>query len=317
MTMTPYIAYNIVQVIVVMIFSPLISGIITKGKERLQSRQGPSVLQPYRNIIKFFAKDEVVSETSSWISRFTPYIVFVTPIFVSLLIPVLTDYPLFLAFMADMVGVGFVLALSSFFATCAAVDGGNPYGPIGASRTRMVSFLAEPVFIIVFYTISFVAGSTIPYIVQQHWTTLGAFVSPSHILILVAFFMLIVAETGHLPVDNPSGHFELAMIDESKTLEYSGPSAALYLWGSNMKLFVLLIVFSNVLASPWGLASTTNLIQVVLAIPLILLKVIIASLLIIAVDSSLSKLRLFRITEFLMVSLSIAVVAVVVQLFTV
>ncbi len=88
--------------------------------------------------------------------------------FVALLIPVLTDYPLFFfAFMADMLGGGFILALGGFFATLAAVDTGNPYGPMGASRTRMVGFLAEPVFMIVFFTVSFVAGSTIPYIVQE------------------------------------------------------------------------------------------------------------------------------------------------------
>ena len=92
----------------------------------------------------------------------------------------------------------------------AAVDTGNPYGPMGASRTRMVSFLAEPVFMIVFFTVSFVAGSTIPYIVQQHWVTpVANFFEPSHVLLMLAFLMLILAEGGRIPVDNPTGHFEL------------------------------------------------------------------------------------------------------------
>lgn len=204
--MTDKIVFNVIQVIVVMVFAPLIKGIGTRLKENVQSKRGPSVFQPYRDIWKLFHKEEIVSEHSSWIFRFTPYVVFVTPIFVALLIPVLTGYPPFFAFMGDMLGGGFILALGGFFATLAAVDTGNPYGPMGASRTRMVGFLAEPVFMIVFFTVSFIAGSTIPYIVQKHWVTpLANFFQPSHILMLLAFLMLILAETGRIPVEQPHG----------------------------------------------------------------------------------------------------------------
>ena len=161
--------------------------------------------------------------------------------------------------MGDMLGGGFVLSLGGFFAALAAVDTANPYGPMGASRTRMVGFLAEPVFMIVFFTVSFVAGSTIPYIVQEKWVTpLANFFAPSHVLLVLAFLMLILAEGGRIPVDNPTGHFELAMIDESKSLEYSGRGMALMKWGGHMKLFVLMCIFLNVLVTPWGLAGETN-----------------------------------------------------------
>ena len=254
--MTQRILFNLIQVLVVMAFAPLVGGVLSRLKEMVQSKRGPSIFQPYRDLWKLFHKDEIVSEDSSWIFRFTPYIVFVTPIFVALLIPVLTSYPLFFAFMGDMLGGGFVLALGGFFAALAAVDTANPYGPMGASRTRMVGFLAEPVFMIVFFTVSFVAGSTIPYIVQQKWVTpLSNFFAPSHVLLLLAFLMLILAEGGRIPVDNPTGHFELAMIDESKSLEYSGRGFALMKWGGQMKFFVLLCIFLNVLVTPWGLAA--------------------------------------------------------------
>jgi formate hydrogenlyase subunit 4 len=226
--MTNRILFNLIQVAVVIIFAPLVAGVLNRLKEIVQSRRGPSILQPYRDLWKLFHKDEIVSEESSWIFRVTPYLVFVTPIFVTLLIPVLTAYLLFFAFMAGMVGAGFFLALGGFFAALAAVDTANPYGPMGASRTRMVVFLAEPVFIIVFFTVSFVAGSTIPYIVQKQWVISPAhFFEPSHVLLIAAFLMLILAETGRISVDSPSGHFELAMIEESKALEYSGRGAAL------------------------------------------------------------------------------------------
>lgn len=294
------ILYNLLQVLVVLVFSPLATGVLARLKERVQARRGPSIFQPYRDLWKLFHKDQVISEQASWLFRVTPYIVFVAPIFVTLLIPVLTDYPLFFAFMGDMLGGGFVLALAGFFATLAAVDTGNPYGPIGASRTRMVGFLAEPVFMIVFFTVSFVAGSTIPYIVQQKWVTPGAnFFAPSHVLLILAFLMLILAEGGRIPVDNPGGHFELAMIDESKSLEYSGRDFALVKWGGAMKLFVLMCIFLNVLVTPWGLAHGHTFADVLIAIPLVLLKIFIFLLVLVMIESSLAKLRLFRITEFL------------------
>jgi formate hydrogenlyase subunit 4 len=314
--MTRKIIFNILQVLVVLAFSPLLKGILDRLKERIQSKKGPSVLQPYRDIWKLFHKDEVIPQESSWIFRLTPFICFTTPMFVALLIPVLTDYPLFFAFMADMLGGGFILALGGFFATLAAVDTGNPYGPMGASRTRMVSFLAEPVFMVVFFALSFVAGSTIPYIVQKVWaTSITSFFDPSHVLVMLAFLMLIIAENGRIPVDNPSGHFELAMIDESKGLEYSGRGAALMKWGSAMKFFVLLCIFLNVIVTPWGLAHNGDALWMLfLAIPLVLLKMLAFIIVLVVIESSLSKLRLFRISEFMGAAFVTSVAAVIIQL---
>jgi len=315
--MIKHILFNILQVLVVMAFSPLAMGILNRLKENVQSKHGPCIFQPYRDLWKLFSKDEVVSEDSTWIFRVTPYIVFVTPIFVTLLIPVLTCYPLFWAFMADMVGAGFVLALGGFFAALSAVDTGNPYGPMGASRTRMVGFMAEPIFIIVFFTVSFVANSTIPYIVQQKWVhPMANFYEPSHLLLLISFMMLILAEKGRLPVDNPSGHFELAMIEESKDLEYSGKGAALMKWGGWMKFFVLMNIFLNVLLTPWGLAATTAWADVFIAIPLILFKILLFIVFIVLLESSFAKLRLFRISEYMSAAFVISVIAMLANVFT-
>lgn len=311
------ILINALQVLTVLTLSPLIGGVLNRLKEIVQSKRGPSVLQPYRDLWKLFHKDEVVSTDSSWVFRATPYVVFVAPVFVTLLIPVLTAYPLYLAFMADMVGVGFILALGGFFAALGAVDPGNPYGPMGASRTRMVSFLAEPVFMIVFFTVSFVAGSTIPYIVQKQWTLSAAsFLAPPHVLLIAAFLMLVLAETGRIPVDSPTGHFELAMIEESKALEYSGRGAALMKWGGHMKLMVLMCVFLNVLVTPWGLARNQRLEAVLLAILLVGLKLLGLVLVLVVIESSLAKLRLFRISEFLGAAFITCVAAMITRVFT-
>ena len=168
----------------------------------------------------------------------------------------------------------------------------------------------------VFFTVSFVAQSTIPYIVQQKWVaSVAAFFSPAHILLLIAFLMLILAEGGKIPVDNPSGHFELAMIDESKGLEFSGRGAALMKWGGQMKFLVLTCIFLNVLVAPWGLAHGRLIADVLAAVPLILFKVFAFVLVLVAIESSLAKLRLFRISEFLGAAFITAVAAMFTSIF--
>lgn len=316
MLMIETIGYNLLQVLFVLLFAPLYAGVLARLKEIVQSKRGPSVVQPYRDIWKLFHKDQIVSDQTTWIFRVTPYLVFVMPIFVTILIPVLTDYPLVFAFMGDMLAGGFFLGLAGFFAALAAVDTGNPYGPMGASRTRMVGFLAEPVFMIVFFTVSFVSQSTIPYIVQQKWVAnAAAFFSPAHVLLLIAFLMLILAEGGRIPVDNPSGHFELAMIDESKGLEFSGRGAALMKWGGEMKFLVLTCIFLNVLVAPWGLAQGHDVTNVLAAVPQILFKILLFSLVLVVIETSLAKLRLFRISEFLGAAFIISVAAMVTSIF--
>ena len=312
------VLYNLIQLLFVIGLAPLYAGVLSRLKEIIQSRRGPSIFQPYRDLWKLFHKDEVISSETTWIFRITPYLVFVVPLFVASLIPVLTDYPLAFAFMGDMLAGGFFLGLGGFFAALAAVDTGNPYGPMGASRTRMVGFLVEPVFMIVFFTVSFVAHSTIPYIVQKKWiASPAAFFSPAHILLLIAFLMIILAEGGKIPVDNPSGHFELAMIDESKGLEYSGRGAALMKWGGQMKLMVLTCIFLNVLFAPWGLASDQQFQHILLAIPLILIKILVFTVLLVIIESSLAKLRLFRISEFLGAAFIISVAAMIASIFSI
>jgi len=304
---------NLLEVTIVLLCSPLLKGIISRLKAILQSKRGPSIWQPYYDLFKLFKKDEVISEDASWIFRITPLIVFAAPIVVTLLIPVITGYPLFWAFMGDMLGGGFILALGGFFATLAALDTASPYGGMGSSRTRMVAFLAEPVLMCVFFTVSLVAGATIPYIVNHAWYMGGKVVIyPAHVLVAFAFFMVILAETGRIPVDNPDSHFELAMIDESKTIEYSGKSLALLKWGGYMKLFVLLCIFLNVLITPWGLAASENLGDVLLAIPALFVKMLIAAVVIAAVESTFAKLRLFRVAEYLGTAFVISLLSIII-----
>ncbi|HUW63453.1 MAG TPA: NADH-quinone oxidoreductase subunit H [Spirochaetia bacterium] len=298
--MSSLLVANFLQILVVLLFSPLLKGVTGRLKGVVQSRHGPSIWQPYFDLYKLCRKDEVISEDASWIFRAAPLVSFAVPLLVTVLIPVLTAFPLTWAFMGDMLGGGFILSLGGFFATLAAMDTASPYGQMGSSRTRMVSFLAEPVLMCVFFVVSLVAGSTIPYVVNKAWYLGGKdVIYPSHVLVIIAFFMVILAETGRIPVDNPEGHFELAMIDESKSLEYSGKAFALVKWGGYMKLFVLLTIFMNVLITPLGLAGAVTPVALLLAVGSLLLKMLAGAIVIVVIESSLAKLRLFRVGEFL------------------
>ncbi len=312
--MALHIAFNILQMLTVLLLAPLVQGVLVRLEERIQSKRGPSVWQPYFDLWKLFHKDEVLSTQGTWIFRFAPYAYFAAPLLVTMLIPVLTAYPLFMAFMGDMVAAGFILSGGAFFLALAAIDAGNVYGPMGTSRSRMVSSLVEPIFMIVFFSVSFAANSTIPYVVQAQWVQSAArFFSPTHVLLVAAFLMIILAETGRIPVDNPSGHFELAMIDESKVLEFSGRSAALVKWGGQMKSMVLDLVLLNVLLAPWGLATGTQVSAVLLAIPLVAVKLAAMLLVLAFIETSFAKLRLFRIEDYLTVAFVVAVVAMFLQ----
>lgn len=312
MSIATTLGLNLLQLAFVVGLAPLFSGIAGRWRENIQGKRGPSIWQPYRDLRKLFAKEDRRSESATWIARFAPYAVCLSPMLVTLLIPVLTDFPLFGAFAGDMLAAGFILGIGGFFLTLAAVDTGVPYGAMGASRTRMVGFLAEPVLIVILFAVSFVANSTIPYIVQQQWVHPPAhFFSPAHVLVLVAFFMLIIAETGRLPVDNPLGHFELAMIEESRVLDFSGRSFALLKWGSAMKMVVLAVVFVNVLFAPWGLATTPALQALAQAIIAVFIKIVVLLAVLVVVETSFSKLRLFRIAEYLGGAFVVAVTAMI------
>ncbi len=305
------IVLNVVQVLVVLLCAPLIKGVIKRWKAVFQRRRGPSIWQPYYDLWKLFRKGSVIPEDASWIFRLAPYVYFAAPLVVALLIPVLTTFPLFMAFMGDMLGGGFVLGLGGFFLLLAALDTGSAFGGMGANRSRFVAFLAEPVLMLVFFTASFVAGSTIPYIVNRTLARPDLLLHPSHLLAAIALFMVILAEAGRIPVDNPDTHQELSMIDESRILEFSGRELALVEWGAAMKFFVLLTILLNVLVTPRGLSPDAAWHHVLGAVAALLGKMLVAAFVIVLIESSYAKLRLLRVAEFLGAAFVLALLAVV------
>lgn len=301
------------QIATVLCCAPLLRGIINRFKAIVQSKHGPGIWQPYRDYWKLLHKGSVVSDHASWVYHMAPLFSFITPLVVAMLIPVLTAYPLPFAFMGDMLAGGFILSLGGFFTSIAAMDTASTFGGMGSSRSRTVSLLAEPVVILILFCVTLIAQATIPFAVNQTLISPAYLFNPAHWLLACALFMVILAESGRIPVDNPASTFELSMIEASRTIEYSGQELALMEWGGAMKFFVLLTILLNVLTAPWGLAPDggTTLLTILIAVGTLLLKMIVICCVIVVIESSIAKWRFFRIPEFLGVALILAALSIV------
>ena len=306
----PYLI-QVLQSLVVLGLAPLYAGAISRAEARVTSRRGPSVLQPYRDLGKLLRKGSAVSDQASWVFRGAPFVAFACYLTVSVIVPVITSTPLPLAFIADLIGGAFVLTLASFVISLAGLDTASPYGGLGASRASWIGSMAEPALILVFFTVGAVSASDNPYLMNH--AIAGSpyvLVLPTHLLGMVAFFMIVLVENGRIPIEAPGGTTEISMIEESRVLEYSGREYALVKWGSWMKLFLMSAIFMNVFVLPWGLGTSSDLPSALLAIPVLGGKLALCGLAIVVIDTSFAKLRFFRIAEFLGGAFLLALVGV-------
>ncbi len=302
---------QIAQVLTVLLLSPLIQGIIIQFEERVQRAQGPGIFQPYRDLWKLFHKQIVVPETASWLFWTAPVVAFTCMLTVPILIPVLTNFPLPLSDMGDILGGGLILTLGSFMIILAGLDTASAYGGIGSSRAVMVAILAEPTLILVFVGITLLAKAMLPFVVNHLLvSSWAAYWSPAHLLLVAAFFILLLVETDRMPIHS-STHIEVYMIEEGRILEYSGPLLALLKWASAMKQFILYTIFCNVLILPWGLSIEGTALGAAGAAAGLIVKFMAVACLVVLVETAQSRLRFYRYQEPLAASFLLAVLAIV------
>ena len=303
---------QVLQVGTVLLLSPLVTGVIARAEAIIQMRRGPRILQPYYDIAKFFRKETVLPEGASVVFRIAPYVAFACYCIVPLLIPVLTDFPPQASYMADILGGGFILGLASYAVSLAAIDSGSPYAQLGSSRLRTFGALGEPTIIFVIFTVALITQTDLPYAFAATLKSSSVEIfRPAHLLAAAAFFMVVLSETGRIPLENHGATLEFGMIEEGRTLEHSGPGFALLRWGSSMKQLILFVILGNVLLAPWGLAGTRRLDDVLLAILILFGKALVIGLVVTAIESSFAKLRLYKIPEFTVASFLLAVLAVI------
>jgi formate hydrogenlyase subunit 4 len=307
----PVAIIQALQVLTVAIAAPGVTGVIARVEARLQGRRGPRVLQPYYDLGKFFRKEALAPHGAGPFFLGAPAVAMGCYLTVPLLIPVLTTYPLPLANMGDILGGGFILALASFVVAVAAAETGDAYAQLGSSRAKTFGAITEPVVLLVVFTVAIVTTTDLPYALAATVRSgPEQIVRPAHLLATAALFMVILFETGRIPVETHTGTIELGMIEEARSFEHSGPYLALLKWSSSIKQLVLFIIFLNVFAAPWGMADSTRLDHVLGAALALIVKACLLGCVIAVIDDSFAKLRLFKITEFVAAAFLLAVMAV-------
>jgi formate hydrogenlyase subunit 4 len=303
---------QLLEIVMALLLAPLLGGWINQCRAWLQNKSAPGLLQPYRMLHKLFNKESVLAEHASPLFRGAPYIVFGCMALACAIIPTLsTDLPLSPA--ADAIALVGLLAFARVFVSLAAMDVGTSFGTLGARREMLIGFLAEPALLMVLFSASLISKSTSLTTIVETLAHRELTIYPSLAFAGVAFTMVSLAENARVPVDNPTTHLELTMIHEALILEYSGRHLALLEWAANLKLFAYSCI-GLALFFPWGIAEAQAPVALLLAIPVLLLKLAIGGGLLAVLETLSAKMRIFRVPEFLATAFLLAVIGMLVHI---
>ena len=303
---------QVLEIALALLLAPLLVGWVNQWRAWLQNRSGPGLLQPYRVLHKLFNKESVLAHHASPLFRGAPYIVFGCMLLASAIIPTLsTDLPLSPA--ADAIALVGLFALARVFISLAATDVGTAFGSLGARREMLIGFLAEPALLMVLFSASLIPKSTSLTTIVETLAHRDLAIYPSLAFAGVAFTMISLAENARVPVDNPATHLELTMIHEALILEYSGRHLALMEWAASLKLFAYSCL-GLALFLPWGVAEAHAPLELVLALPALMLKLAVGGALLAVLEAASAKMRIFRVPEFLGTAFMLAVIGVLVHI---
>jgi len=296
------------QMLLVLLLSPLLTGFVRKVKARLLRREGPPLLQPYRDLIRLTRKEVVLAQNASWLFRVIPYIIFAGTWVAAALVPTFRSGLLF-SWTADLIAIIALLGSARFFLALAGLDVGTSFGGIGASREMMIASLAEPAMLMIMFTLALIVGST-------QLSAMAAFMLSSQVGLRVwrgrarrAVVIVAIAENARIPVDNPATHLELTMVHEAMVLEYSGRHLALIDLTSELKL-LLYVSLIGCLFVPWGIAAPGAGAQAIATgIATYVAKLAAGGVLLALFETAIAKMRVFRVPEFLGVALMLGLLA--------
>ncbi len=299
---------QVLQAILVLVLAPGLTGLVRLVKARLQGRRGASVIQPYRDLVRLFHKDMVIADNASWLFRTIPYIVFTMVWFAATLVPTFTT-ALLLGPTADLIALVAFLGSVRFFMALAGMDTGTSFGGIGASREVMIGSLAEPAMLMVIFTVALVAHSTSLTEVAEYLTSTAIGIRVSLLMALLAMIMVAIAENARIPVDNPATHLELTMVHEAMVLEYSGWHLALMETAAMVKLLLYISLIFCVFV-PFGI-DTREGGMTGLGIVSYLGKLAFGGVALAVFETSIAKMRVFRVGEFLGGALLLGLLAMI------
>jgi formate hydrogenlyase subunit 4 len=296
------------QLLLVLALAPLLTGYVRKVKARLLRREGPDLIQPYRDLHKLLRKEVVLADNASWVFRAAPYLIFATTWVAAALVP---TFATGLAFSpaADLIAIVALLGSARFMLALAGLDVGTSFGGIGSSREMMIASLAEPALLMIAFTVSLLAGSTQLSSVAAYMQGPAVGLRVSLAMALVGLVMVAIAENARIPVDNPATHLELTMVHEAMILEYSGRHLAVIEAAASLKLLLYLSIIGCVFA-PWGVAvSGQDLAAYAVSLPVYVFKLAVGGFLLAIFETAVAKMRVFRVSEFLGAALMLGLLA--------
>jgi formate hydrogenlyase subunit 4 len=288
------------QMSLVVLAAPLLTGWVRRVKARLVRRQGPPLLQPYRDLMRLFGKEAVIAENASWLFRVAPYSIFAFTWVAAALVPTFATGLMF-SWVGDLIAIIALLGAARFLLALAGMDVGTGFGGIGSSRELMISSLAEPAMLMIVVTLALIVGSTQLSTIAEFMPHSGLRVSLA--LVLVAFVIVAIAENARIPVDNPATHLELTMVHEAMVLEYSGRHLAMIELAAQLKL-LLTISLIGCIFFPFGIVNVSGGVgEYLVAMLAYAGKLTIAGLLLGVLETAIAKMRVFRVPNLLGVAL--------------
>jgi formate hydrogenlyase subunit 4 len=296
------------QMLLVLLVAPGLTGLVRKVKARFLRRQGPPLIQPYRDLVRLMRKDAVLAQNASWLFRVIPYLIFAATWVAAALVPTFKTGLLF-SWSADLIAIIALLGSARFFLALAGLDVGTSFGGIGSSREVMIASLAEPAMLMIMFTLALIAGSTQLSTMAEYMLSPQVGLRVSLGLALLALVMVAIAENARIPVDNPATHLELTMVHEAMVLEYSGRHLALIELTASLKLLLYVSLIACLFA-PWEMA-TPGAPAAALAIGAVayLGKLAVGGFLLALFETAIAKMRVFRVPEFLGAALMLGLLA--------
>ena len=295
------LAAQLGQMLLVLALAPALTGVVRKVKARLQRRIGPPIIQPYRDLRRLLGKEVVLADSTSWLFRVAPYLIFAATWVAAALVPTFETGLLF-SWSGDLIAIVALLGLARFLQAIAALDTGTSFGGIGASREIMIASLAEPAMIMIVFTVALVAGATQLSTVAAFMVTEGG-LRVSLAMALFALAIVGLAENARIPVDNPATHLELTMVHEAMVLEYSGRHLAMIELAVSLKLLLYVSLIACIFV-PFGLiAGRAGPLGYAGALAAYILKLMVAGVLLVTLETSIAKMRVFRVPNLLGIAL--------------
>ena len=304
-----------VQMLLVLALAPLLTGVVRKVKARLNRRRGASLIQPYRDSRRLLAKEVVLADNASWLFRVAPYLIFACTWVAAALVPTFATGLIF-SWSGDLIAIAALLGTARFMLSLAGMDIGTSFGGIGSSREVMIASLAEPAMLMIVFTVALVVGSTQLSNVANYMLSFEQGIRVSLALALVALLVVAIAENARIPVDNPATHLELTMVHEAMVLEYSGRHLAMIDLAAALKLLLYVSVIACIFI-PVGLAGhNAGLGRDAIGLGSYVVKLGIAGALLAVFETSIAKMRVFRVPNFLGAALMLALLATLLMFVT-